>query len=264
MLTEVKNQVKISVLSIKFALMREMLNKTTFISNIVFMMLNNSCFLIEWLVFFSIKDNIGGYTFKDVIIMWGLSALIYGISHFFFKKVYSLSEIINNGKLDSFLVQPKNVLISCITTDVETSALGDILFGIVMLFVSDLTFGKWILYIIFGITGGLISTAVAVIAGSLSFWFGRSEAVADAINSQMINFSVYPSSIFKGFVRLILFTIVPVGFAVFIPVNVLINFNPFLVLIVFLVTILFIIIAFVIFDLGLKRYSSSNLMIARI
>ena len=35
MLTEVKNQIKISTLSIKYALMREMLNKTTFITNIV-------------------------------------------------------------------------------------------------------------------------------------------------------------------------------------------------------------------------------------
>ena len=35
MLTEAKNQIKISVLSIKYALMREMLNKVTFISNVL-------------------------------------------------------------------------------------------------------------------------------------------------------------------------------------------------------------------------------------
>jgi ABC-2 type transport system permease protein len=41
MLMEVKNHIKISFLSIKYALQREMLNKASFISNIVFMILNN-------------------------------------------------------------------------------------------------------------------------------------------------------------------------------------------------------------------------------
>lgn len=264
MLTEVKNQVKISALSIKFALMREMLNKTAFISNIVFMILNNASFIIEWLVFFSIKDNIGGYVFKDVLIIWGLSAFAFGISHFFFKKVFELSDIINNGKLDSFLVQPKNVLLSCITTDVDPSAIGDMLFGLIMLFVSGLSVFKWILYIIFAITGAIIIISVAIITGSLSFWFGRSDSFGDAINSSMINFSVYPSTIFKGVVRLVLYTIVPVGFSTFIPVNVLLHFDPLMMLIEFLVCGLLMLIAILVFNKGLKRYSSSNLMIARI
>ena len=39
MLTEAKNQFKISMLSVKYAIMREMLNKTTFLTNIIFMLL---------------------------------------------------------------------------------------------------------------------------------------------------------------------------------------------------------------------------------
>ena len=43
----VKNQIKVSFLSIKYALLREMLNKTTFITNILFMILNNASFYIH-------------------------------------------------------------------------------------------------------------------------------------------------------------------------------------------------------------------------
>ena len=50
MLTAVKNQVKISFLSVKYALMREMLNKVTFFTNITFMILNNAAFIIQWIV----------------------------------------------------------------------------------------------------------------------------------------------------------------------------------------------------------------------
>ena len=63
MLTEVKNQWKVTRLSIKYALVRELLNKATFLSNIFFMILNNSCMIVQWIVLFAIKDNMGGYTF---------------------------------------------------------------------------------------------------------------------------------------------------------------------------------------------------------
>ena len=84
MLTEVKNQIKISFLSVKYALIREMLNKTTFITNIIFMILNNASFIIQWLILYSLKDNVGGYTFNQVMLLWGIAASTYGFSHFFF------------------------------------------------------------------------------------------------------------------------------------------------------------------------------------
>ena len=86
MLMVVKNQLKISFLSIKYALMREMLNKVTFLTNIFFMILNNASFIIQWLVLYSLKDDVGGYTFKQVLLLWGIAAGTYGVSRFFFKK----------------------------------------------------------------------------------------------------------------------------------------------------------------------------------
>ena len=103
MLTAVKGQLKVLILSIKYAVMREMLNKASFVSNIVFMILNNASFIVQWVILFSIKDAIGGYTLKKVLLLWGLAASTYGFSHFFFKKSYSLSSTINTGKLDSYL-----------------------------------------------------------------------------------------------------------------------------------------------------------------
>lgn len=264
MLMAVKNQLRITLLSIKYALMREMLNKASFITNILFMILNNASFLIQWIVLFSIKEEMGGYTMKQVFLLWGLSAMTYGISHFFFKKAYSLSEIINEGKLDSFLVQPKNVLLSAITTDVEPSAIGDILYGYIILFVYGISFKGFLLFTLFGITGGFILTSISVILNSLSFWFNKTDIIADTGNSLMTNFSTYPDGIFKGIVKLMLFTIVPVGLTVYIPIQVIVDFNLFKILLIIGLTIIMILLAFFIFNRGLKKYSSSNLMKARI
>lgn len=264
MLMAVKNQAKISFLSIKYALMKEMLNKVTFLTNIFFMILNNASFIIQWIVLYSLKDNVGGYTFKQVLLLWGIAASTYGVSRFFFKRAFSLSDTINKGKLDVYLVQPKNVLISAITTDVEPSAIGDLLYGYIMLFIYGFTIPRFLLFTLFTITGGLIITGVAIILGSLSFWFGKTDVIADVGNSLITNFATYPDGIFKGIVKLLLFTLIPVGIVNYIPVIVLTRFSLELMLIVLLVTIFIIVLAFLVFYKGLKRYASSNLMVARV
>ena len=264
MLMAVKNQLKISFLSIKYALMKEMLNKVSFISNIVFMILNNASFILEWVIFYSLRDNFGGYTFKMVLLLWGISASTYGFAHFIFKNAFNLHETITNGKLDSYLVQPKNVLLSSITTSVEPSAIGDLLYGYIMLLLYGFTIKRFLLFTLFTILGGCVITSLAVILSSLSFWFNKADVIADTGNGLVTSFATYPDSIFKGFVKVLLYTIIPVGITTYIPVQVLINFNIYSFLIILGVSFIFIILAFFIFFRGLKRYSSSNLMVARI
>ncbi len=52
MLTAVKNQVRVCVLSIKYNIMREMINQVTFLMNVTFMILNNASILIQWFILF--------------------------------------------------------------------------------------------------------------------------------------------------------------------------------------------------------------------
>ncbi len=264
MLMVVKNQLNVAALSIKYALMREMLNKATFLSNIIFMILNNASFIIQWLVLFSIRENIAGTTFKEIILLWGMASSVFGVSRFFFKKAFELSDIITHGKLDAFLVQPKNVLISAITTDVEPSAIGDMIYGLIMLFIYGFTFKRLLLFIIFSICGGLMITSISIIFSSLSFWAANSYMIADTANSLMINFATYPGGIFKGAAKILLYTLVPVGLSNYLPVELLINFDIYLFLVIIGVTLFLVAFAFFIFNKGLKRYSSSNLMNARI
>ncbi|MBQ7140250.1 MAG: ABC-2 family transporter protein [Bacilli bacterium] len=264
MLMEVKNQFKITLLSVKYALVREMLNKTTFITNILFMILNNASFIIQWIVLYSLKDNIGGYTFNQVLLLWGIAASTYGFSHFFFKNAYYLSDTINNGKLDSFLVQPKNVLLSAITNSVETSAIGDFIYGYIMLFIFGFSIKNFILFTFFTICGGFILTSISVILSSLSFWFNKSDIIVDTGNSLMTSLATYPDGIFKGIVKILIYTLIPAGIVNYIPVEIMTEFNINLFLIVIIFTITLISLAFLIFYKGLKRYSSSNLMVARI
>lgn len=264
MLMEVKKELKLVFFSIKYALIREMLNKVTFFSNIIFMILNNASFIVQWIVLYRVKNDVGGYDFSQIILLWGLASFSFGISHFFFKRAYKLSNTITDGSLDNYLIQPKNVLLSAITSDVEVSAIGDMLYGIIIFFFSKVSIKLFPLYILFSITSGLIITSIAVIYGSLSFWFTNSEQVSDRINGTITSFATYPEGIFSGFVKVILYTVIPVGLISYLPIQVITSFNVFTLLIVIGITLLLILLSFFIFNRGLKRYSSSNLMVARI
>lgn len=263
MLTEVKNQIKVFFLAFKYGVMKEMLNKLSFVMNVLFMVLNNASFILLWIVFYSLKDNIGGSTLNDIMLLWGLAAGSYGISHIFFNKAYDLSETINAGKLDAFLVQPKNVLIQAIM-NVSPSAFGDLLYAYILFFITGFTLNRFILYTLFLITGGLILTSVSVIFNSLSFWFRKSDVIAGQANNMLTQFSTYPEGIFNKAVKIFLYTIVPVGIANYMPLQIIINFNLINLFIVIGCTIVIVLLAFIIFYRGLRRYSSSNLMSARI
>jgi ABC-2 type transport system permease protein len=76
----------------------------------------------------------------------------------------------------------------------------------------------------------------------------------------LITFSTYPMNIFNGVVRVLLFTVIPAGFITFVPLQLLQQFSwpLFAGMIGFMV--LFVGAAAAIFELGLRRYESGNLL----
>jgi ABC-2 type transport system permease protein len=107
-------------------------------------------------------------------------------------------------------------------------------------------------------------TAFVVITGSISFWITRGEMISDNLNNIMLLVSTYPDTIFKESVRLLFYILIPVGFVVYLPMKIILHFNPIYFIIVIGITLFLVPLAFFIFNMGLKRYTSSNLMIARI
>ena len=133
-----------------------------------------------------------------------------------------------------------------------------------MLFIYGFNIKNFILFTFFLTTGALIVTSISIILSSLSFWFNKSDVIVEVGNNLMVNFATYPDGIFKGIAKILLFTLIPVGIANYIPIHIIKEFNIYLFLIVIFVTILLITLSFIVFNRGLKKYSSSNLMIARI
>ena len=228
------------------------------------MILNNARFIVQRIILYTIKSNIGGYSLKEVLLLWALAASTYGVAHLFFENAFNLSDIINNGKLDSYIVQPKNILLSSITSEIKISAIGDILYGYIILFIYGITIKNFLLFTLFTITGGLLFVSIIIIINSLSFWINNADLIADTEERLLVQFATYPDCIFKGITKILLYSIIPVGIINYIPIKLIINFDYKLLLLILLITVFLVVLANVIFNNGLKRYSSSNLMSARI
>lgn len=80
----------------------------------------------------------------------------------------------------------------------------------------------------------------------------------------IVCFDTYPGAIFKGITKILLYTLVPVGLSAYMPMEVLGKFNLLNFAIIIIYTVLITMFAFFIFYKELKRYSSSNLMVAKI
>lgn len=105
--------------------------------------------------------------------------------------------------------------------------------------------------------------SISIIFSSLSFWFGKVEIVANTVNSLMTNFATYPDGIFKGTIKILFYTIIPIGFINFLPVRIISEFKLSYLIIILIAATIFVGLAFTIFYKGLKKYGSSNLMNVR-
>ncbi|MDE6362854.1 MAG: ABC-2 family transporter protein [Lachnospiraceae bacterium] len=260
MLTAVKNQMRVCALAVKYNIMREMLNKVTFLTNILFMMFNNATFIVQWVILLRLREDVGGYTMRDVMLLWGLAASSFGLSRLLFSRVFSLPELIINGKLDAYLVQPKNVLLSVMTSATSASAIGDLAYGLLLVCIFCFSVKRLLLFLLFTVTGALIMTAFALLMGSLTFWFVRAEMFASHMVSSTISFATYPDGIFKGAARFLLYHLIPVGMAIYHPVHIMIAFDGRKLLAVLGYLVLLSAAAVFVFYRGLRRYSSSSLM----
>lgn len=246
---------------LKLNIQKELEYKTSFVLKVVMMILNNAFFLLQWYIIFGITDDIAGYTFNDVVLLWGLCAGVYGVANMFFGNAFHIEEIIYDGKLDVYLTQPKNVLINVCSSSSSVSAIGDFLYCFVALAIIGAPVWWFLVAVPVIVIGAIIYVGCIVTLQSLSFYIKKGGSVAEMVSTAINLFGTYPSVIFTGLVKVVLYTIIPVGFIVFAPAeNIFLSFNIYWALAFVGVAIFWTIMAFVSFNHGLKKYNSSSLM----
>ncbi|MFA5796791.1 MAG: ABC-2 family transporter protein [Candidatus Woesearchaeota archaeon] len=247
---------------LKIAIHTALEYRTNFLIQVISMFLNDVVWVVFWLIFFTRFQTVNGWNFQDMLVLYTVITIAFGLSGVFFGNRAAIAGMIVEGKLDYYLTLPKNILYHVLVSRVSWFDLGDIVFGVVLalFFVPPI---KWPLLLILTILSMIIIVAFGVIVGSLAFFMGNAEDFSKKFFDGLIGFASYPLTIYRGFIRFLVLVIVPAGFVTGIPVMLLKEFNWQMFFLMVGFTVLISVIAIGVFYWGLKRYESGNLMNVR-
>jgi ABC-2 type transport system permease protein len=240
--------------------------RASFASQAFGMALSNSSFLFFWWIAYQqIGGAIAGYTFKDVLFIWAVTSTGYGLSHILFANAADLTRLTVTGELDTFIVQPCSVLVNVLCAKTLLSAYGDFVYGFVVMlifFMGDVAAWLWFLYGV--LMCGVLVTAISLAAHTLSFYWGDASVVGQMALEFTINFSIYPDKMYAPAVRALMYSLIPAGIAVHVPLRLFRSFSPGAALAALGGAALYCGLAGVFFYRGLRRYESGNIIVTRL
>lgn len=261
MLTAVKSNLKYFIKSIKCSISAAFAYKTSFVVQTIFMFINNGFFLLFWAIIINVNGgNANGIVMNDILYLWSVPVIAYGVAHFFFGGIVSLSSKILTGGFDTYLLQPKHPLLSVMTSKCDFSACGDILYGLVIgFFASGGNILQFLGIILLGIMGATIYISTNVLIRLSVVLIGDNEVLANRYEELfLITFATYPEAIYSNSFKIILYTIIPSAYIAFMPIKIIQMFDWKSFIILMSIYIFSIFIMFFVFNKAIRKYESGN------
>ena len=222
---------------------------------------NNLIFFLMWWVFFQKFNTVGNWDFDDVIVMMAIVRAGYGIARVCCGGTKFLAQKIISGGLDTYMTQPKNLLVHLLGSHSLSKGWSHILSAIILCFMANLHPYHIPALLIGIICGALIFIAIGVTAHSLCFWLGNIGEVTKKYVDSIFLLTHYPVNIYTGILRIMMFTLIPAGVIGYLPVELVKEFSWGVFFALIGASIAFCLLAIYTFYSGLRRYESGNLFL---
>ena len=240
--------------------------RASFFLQLFGMVLSNSSFIFFWwLTFSKTGGTIAGYQFEDVLFIWAVTSTGFGLAHIFFDNIANLTKLIISGELDIFILQPCNILINLLCCKTSLSSYGDFAYGVIIMclvYFENLCAWEW--FIFGSLMCAAIFTAATLFAHTLTFYFGDASLIGQFVIEFLVSFSIYPEKIYGSFVRGDMYSVLPAGIAIHIPLRLLHSFGVKQLIFSLVWGIIYCIFAAVFFYCGLHKYESGNTISTRL
>lgn len=249
---------------VRHNLMSAMAYRGAFLLQAFGMLLNDVLLLFFWAVIFNRFPTLNGWALRDVVALYGVAAVGFGIATVVCGNSGQIARIIAGGDLDYYLALPADPLVHVLVSRTSMPSWGDVLFGLAVYLVAMPE--RWTtlpLFCLLGFLAALIFIAFSVIVGSFAFWIGQSQNLAMQLRSALLTFGLYPVDIFPAGVRFLLYTLIPAAFVGSVPAKLLADFRWAWLLGLIACAAGFTVVARFVFNRGLRRYESGNLVQSR-
>lgn len=224
------------------------------------MITNNLIFFFIWWIFFRQFNDVAGWKFNDIVVLMAIGTGSYGLMQICFGGIRNVSRNILNGDLDTFMTQPKNLLLHIAGSKSFSKGWGHLMTAGVLILLGEITEPLTVALILISMVSGcLVFTAINIIAHSLPFWLGAVEGLSKKYCDALFLFALYPTNIYSGMLQIVMFTLIPAGVITYIPVELIHEFSWMRLFLLLGSSLLFSGIAVVVFYAGLRKYESGNM-----
>lgn len=220
--------------------------------------------LIFIFIVFQNTENIAGWNFEQILLLYGVTRIPIGIQGYCFDALYEIGpKYIRNGDFDKILLRPVHPLISIIGDSSEFVSLADVMIGfaitIYMLIKLSIPITIWLIakIIFFSMIGALIVGAINTICSISSFWTYKSNEVIWSFY-RMYTLTEYPIDIYHKFIKLIITIILPFAFVAYYPTMSYLGLNHYMIYLCPFIAIILWIIAIKLWNLALNKYRSTG------
>ncbi len=217
-------------------------------------------------VLFAKIDALHGWSFEQVLFIYGFSLLPLGLFNLVSINLYRFAErYIAEGSFDRVLLRPVNALAQVMFESFNVSGLNEIMLGSgIMIYAArglELSFG-WLdglALLLLASTASLVYAGVFLGLTAVSFWFEDRMGLGPPVYN-VIRFSRYPITIFSPLVRLFLTFVLPFAWVAFYPATYFIGTGEFhrFSLLTPVVGLLVFGLAYFIWKCGVRRYASTG------
>jgi len=232
------------------------------------MIINDLAFPIVWIFFFLNFGSFNGWEVADVIGLQAMAGLTIGLSFFTAGGATKLPQQIDSGYFDNHLLTPGNLYLKIFVSHIRTSALGDVFYGLIMTVIyfiliqaNPLQIFIWILPIIPAV---MIINNFILITGLVGFFINDATYLAGSLQDTLIGPSLYPSGAYSGALRFFFIFIIPAIAIGGLPVEIIKNNSYYMIFGIWLLAVIWTVLAYTLLNAVVKKYESANLLANRV
>jgi ABC-2 type transport system permease protein len=238
------------------------------ISTVGMFFLNITSFATLWILFRSIT-SLGGWSFNEILFLYGFALLSAIPLQLFFDNVWQLRSHITSGTFIKYYFRPLNMMFYYMSEVFDIKAVSQIFIAVGALIYSSghLTlengiiwnFSRIFLFCVLLSSSSLLIISLMIIGASSAFWIRNSFSIIEIIFS-LKDYARYPVTVFGTVLKYMLSFAIPVAFAGYYPVQILVRpeevepvlfFSPVL-------GIIFFCFAYHIWEKGVRSYTGTG------
>ena len=252
-------------LFLKNSLQVDLEYRANFIGSLVFSLLDVAWSIGGTLLFYSFREQIGGWTFHEALVVVGLFFVMWGVADVaIMPNVAAIGEHIRKGTFDFVLIKPLNSQVHATLRQYKLHRLSGILSGIVIVLFALWRlhtipgFGQIALFILIALSAIVMLYAILTMLATIAFWTVSVDNIHELFFA-FLDTAKYPASAFPEPLHGIILFVVPVGFMTTVPAEVLLNrITPSLALYGIFLALALLLISIRLWRIAVRNYSSAS------